>query len=382
MKKYIVYGTGINAVKFLLDYGLDCIDFFIEEKKELKEFYGKPVLSLSNMIWDKTKMIVVASSDTVYFQIKKALERYGFSEFSDFIYYRLLNKKIACIYGNCHTIPIRKGLELSKEFNDIYGFYPLKQIQQMQSGEEFNQELEVLKYCDLFIHQSIRMDNVYGENYSSCFLLSKLKTSCTVIAIPNLYGLSKCFFPNTSNKKTIFHGEKPYIFNYFPFRDSNIEKAYRQGKSIHQIVGLIEDPETINSLCIQQMFSKFIDKIETREIDWDIKISTFIKTNYNKIQLFYDPNHPTNELIYYITSKLFSILSLDEVDLKRFNILKLDSYEMPIYSAVKRSLNLNDTYKYLRCYSMNTLNLNAMSLEEYVQQYIAWNCILDQKDWE
>ncbi|MCD8000738.1 MAG: hypothetical protein LUH21_26330 [Clostridiales bacterium] len=117
-----------------------------------------------------------------------------------------------------------------------------------------------------------------------------------------------------------------------------------------------------------------------REIDWDIKISRFIKTNYNKIQLFYDPNHPTNELIYYITSNLFSILSLDEVDLKRFNILKLDSYEMPIYSAVKRGLNLNYTYKYLRCYSMNTLSLSAMSLEEYVQQYINWNCILEEKD--
>lgn len=128
------------------------------------------------------------------------------------------------------------------------------------------------------------------------------------------------------------------------------------------------------------MFSQFIDKIEMREIDWDIKISRFIKTNYNKIQLFYDPNHPTNELIYYITSNLFSILSLDEVDLKRFNILKLDSYEMPIYSAVKRGLNLNYTYKYLRCYSMNTLSLSAMSLEEYVQQYINWNCILEEKD--
>lgn len=134
MKKYIVYGTGINAVKFLLEYGLGCIDFFIKEKKELKEFYGKPVLSLSNMIWDKAKMIVVASSDAVYFQIKQDLEQYGFSEFSDFIYYRLLNKKIACIYGNCHTAPIRKGLELSKEFNNIYGFYSLKQIQQMQLG--------------------------------------------------------------------------------------------------------------------------------------------------------------------------------------------------------------------------------------------------------
>lgn len=78
---------------------------------------------------------VIASSENAYWEIKSSLEhKYGLSEFVNFEYYRTFRKKVAVIYGNCHAYWIKNALMLSKEFNNIYGIYPLKMICNIELG--------------------------------------------------------------------------------------------------------------------------------------------------------------------------------------------------------------------------------------------------------
>lgn len=99
---------------------------------------------------------------------------------------------MAVAYGNCHMEAIKKYLEYHKDFSEEYGFYPFLSIQIMRAGFQYN---EILSHCELFLHQSIRKDNQYGEQYASEVMLKCLHETCKVLSVPNLYGLPKYLFP-------------------------------------------------------------------------------------------------------------------------------------------------------------------------------------------
>lgn len=370
-KRIVVYGTGNKSIQFILDNGIENIMFFIEEKKQLKNFYGKPVKRLKDIMLKK-EFIVIAVSTPVYFGIKETLEELGLYEFEDFIFYKLYNKKIAMIYGNCHTIPIKEGLSLTKEFYKEYGFYPLKQIQEMKRTNALEDSFKVLEKCDLFIHQSIRKENLYGEEYASENLLSKLKNSCKIIAIPNLYGLGNCFFPQTYKREGWSTSSGNTLF---PYRDRFIDKYYKEGYSVEKIVKILKDDNLIDTAEIIHNLNLFFDKVRMREREWNIKIFDFLVSNYQKQQIFYDPYHPTNVVIKYIIIQILYLLYpgyIWESDIYDY-ISKLDEYEIPIYSSISNILSLQYKKTYLRENSKARISDTAMDLEEYVREYLMFN---------
>lgn len=372
MVKILIYGTGFNAIKFVMQNGIDKILCFVEEKKDIVEFFQKPVLRLEFALSKyKGNKIVIASSGTVYFEIKEQLEKKGLKEFEDFIYWEIYQKKIALIYGNCHTVPIKEALVFSKKFNSLYGFYPLKQIQIMKKEATDDYDLPVFSRCDLLLHQSIRKDNIYGEEYASSNILSKAKASCKIIAIPNLYGLPKCFFPQVYSAPTIcWEGE-----NIFPFRDRYIDQLYSENIGLNDITKKLESVSLISRSEICWGWESFIEKVRLREKEWDIMMTDFLIDNYKDKQLFFNPNHPTNDVIRFITKKILRILQVNEkIDDEAYQALhSLDGYEIPIYNSVKSALSLQFDNKYLRKYDKRRLSGKLMDLEVYVTEYVMWN---------
>lgn len=87
---------------------------------------------------------------------------------------------MAIAYGNCHMEAIQAYLERHKEFSAEYGFYPLPKIYELKRINEYR---NVFQVCNLFLHQSIRKNNVYGEEYSSENVLSYLDKKCAIIVI-------------------------------------------------------------------------------------------------------------------------------------------------------------------------------------------------------
>lgn len=370
----IIWGTEVTAIQFLLTHKDVRIKYFIEGKKEIKYFMdGNRCFTPQEIdALPGRDYIVVATSENVYWQIKEFLEKRGFREFDDFCYCELFQKKIAIIYGNCHTLPIKQGLKLSKQFNSEYGFYPLHQIQEINNNKLKDLESIAFERCDLFLHQSIRENNVYGKQYASKELIEKLKDKCIQISIPNLYGLPKFIYPqidaNLETKK--IEGK-----NFFPFRDKYIEEMWNAGKNEYEIKNYIEKGTIVDKKEINREIEEFYEKVKKRENEWDIKIADWIMVNYQEKQLFYDPNHPTNIVIQFIIKKIMNILNYQEiVNFDKLTIL--DSYEIPIYGDVCRTLKLKyNTQQYMRQNTRLAIRNNQMDLLEYVNEYVLWNCI-------
>ena len=156
MKKIVLFGAGNRAKKFLVKWHQKIDIYQIFDNFKEGYFYGysikKPYYNTDLFI------IIVMDSIDKYLLIRRQLLDLGFIEFKDFIPYTIYRKKIAMVHGNCHMTLIKRYLETSHKLNDIYGFYPFPQIQDIPKDLEID---EILKHCDLFIHQEIRKNNFY-----------------------------------------------------------------------------------------------------------------------------------------------------------------------------------------------------------------------------
>lgn len=274
-------------------------------------------------------------------------------------------KKKVVIYGNCHAEAICKILSLVSGFTKKYELCPILPICNIKSEDYFKKK--VFSECDIFIHQSIRLNNRYGEQYASEKIIKLLKHECEIIAIPNVYHMPICFFSQYSTKEEF----KRNGITYF-FRDSIIDTLYKQGYSIKKIVEKY-NTNMLDESIINDDFKRFIAKVESREKDWDIKISKFITDNYKQHQLFFDPNHPTMYFLKYIAKCCMDILEVEytEEEIDSISLQEACYYEMPICTTTKKGLGLNYGTKELRV-GGNKLVPGKMFLKQYVQQYIAF----------
>lgn len=273
-------------------------------------------------------------------------------------------KKTVVIYGNCHTGVVKRYLETSKEFNELYEVYPIEEIQDVKDASYFEQS--IFKTCDVFIHQSIRENNRYGKEFSSANIISRLKADCKVIAIPNVYHLPMFLYPQYSEEKELRYNDQTYFF-----RDKIIDEQLKKGVSAKKIAETYYDYE-FNKDDILEGYNKFLEKVRIREKEWDIKVSDFIQGNIQNERLFYEMNHPTNFLIKYYAKGILEILIQGEFSISEINDYRMDSYEIPILNCVVDALDLKycSDGKELRVSGVKILP-GRMLIENYVKQYIA-----------
>lgn len=276
--------------------------------------------------------------------------------------------KSVIIYGNCHTTAIKQVLKCIPEFNEKYVILNTKPIQDIKTVEELY-SLPFEK-CDVFIHQSIWSKNRYGPEYASENLIKRLSPNCKVIAIPNLYHMPLCFFPQYSSER-----ELNYRGNTIFFRDKILDDAFLNHQSLKQTVAQYTNQDLFDSVTIRAGFNAFIEKVKIRECDWDIKISSFLVNNYKGKRLFFDPNHPTGAVIFYIVEELLQIL-LPEIivsnEWKNNTYYTMDTFEMPVTESVIYALNLNGGgYTSVLRKSPNGIKLinTDMNLLQYIKQY-------------
>ncbi len=289
---------------------------------------------------------------------------------NDYLEFRNKNskKKIAIIYGNCHTTAMRQLLCSNDEFNSIYAMYPIKAIQEVKDPEYFKGE--VFSDCDLFIHQSIQKNNRYGEEFSSQSIIKRIKKSANIIAVPNVYHLPMCYFPQYEEKAELKNAHGGTVF----FRDSFIDNGLESGKSIKEIVNDYKTSGCYSQDHISWLFDKFIEKVRVREEEWDIKISDFLIENKNK-DLFYDPNHPTPIIIEYICKGILSRLGIECSTLDISKMKLLDDYQMPLCKDVIEFFGIKYNQDGIIRLEGKKVVRGKMRIEDYVKQYLAmlWN---------
>lgn len=294
------------------------------------------------------------------------VRKYGLTEFADYIYENYVGKKIVVLYGNCHTTIISQFLNSCPEFLKKHIIYPVKPIHTIDTPSYFDEP--IFENCDIFIHQSIRLKNFYGEAYASENVIKRLNPNCQVISIPNVYQLPICFFPQYIREKNFCSRDKSTIF----FRDVVLDEAYIKGAGVKEILKIYNNVQLFPEKVLSEKFNDFCVKVKSREADWDIKVLDYIINNYQTTQLFYDPNHPTNELLIYITMELLRHMGIkfDETIIKNADVEKLDSYEMPILPSVKEYFCMTFDCNELRC-TGRKVQLGKMYQRDYIRQYLA-----------
>lgn len=359
-KPTILFGVGKRAEKFLIRY-YDKIEIYeLFDNIKNGTFYNYPI---KKPYYKKNVFIIVTVDDVfAYFTIRKQLLQLGYKEFEDFIPYTIYNRKIALAYGNCHMEAVKKFLECNRDFSEKYGFYPFPAICDMKKISDYE---NILPHIELFLHQAIQKDNCYGEKLASCYLLDKVSEKCQVVAIPNMYGLPKCFFPQL-DCETNYNSEG---YRYF-FMDNNIVSWLKEGKTIKEIKdrisqGVYSESEILN------MWEQFKKKLLLREKEWDIKISDYVFANYQNEKLFCDRNHITAKLAKEIANRILQYLGIDS----KITVypIGMDSLETFIYPDVKKALGLKFEEKTIRQFSLDTSYSGyEMDYEEYIEQICAY----------
>lgn len=348
------------SVNFLNKYSKNISQFVTESGGKYNGFDTVP---LKDFLSAKEKELLIIPNSQHYMDI---LIKEQQIEFENYLSEKYFGKKVVAIYGNCHTTAISEIMLMCPEFQDDYVVYPILPIHVVKSSEYFSHA--VFKHCDVFIHQSIQLHNRYGEEFASENIFKKLKASCRIIAIPNVYHLPMCFFPQYTSDTEFKNRNKETLF----FRDTIIDECYAKGYSIKKIIAAYSDESAFDNEDLNHQFSEFIEKIRKREVDWDIKVSEFIQEHYQSVQLFFDPNHPTSFFIKYVCKEILKLLNVDfngkEIDELKIN--ELDSFEMPICYAVKKNFNMIFKEKEMRVTGRKIKN-EKMYLVEYISQYTA-----------
>lgn len=366
-KDIVVFGVGLDAVR--CTYLLKDVEirYYLNNNLKVQEFLGKEVFEPGETN-TKNVYILVAVRKETYTAISKQLQELGLVEFEDYIYYDWLYKRIALLHGNCHMAIVEQYLSLSREFSENYSIYPNPLI-----CENVTHKIEdkVLACLDLWIHEDIQRNNKFGYEMSDEYMRKKVSKNAIEITIPNLFGLGKGFFPQTSNNilnKAISNGQD--LNGMFPHGDIVIDECIKRGMSVDEIIAYVKSDSIFSKEAILQNFSEYMEKIRKREEAWDIKIYDYIVSNYKKTKLFYDVGHPTNIIMKKISNEILAMLGMELCD--REIDTQMDIHETPVYPAVKKCLNLEWTEGYIRESNLAKKASVRMDLDEYVRLYVWW----------
>lgn len=359
MKKYVLYGAGWYAEKFLYRFKeKDRIEYCIDRYKK-GFFHGYPIYELEDAPDIKHYTILVTAVWEYYGSIRDALKKKGLVEFVDFLWAEAFGKKITIINANCYEGFYRRCLCMSRSFTEEYIVWNVPQIQ--LNKERCIQE-ELLEACDLYIHQDIRPDNSFSYKLSDEYILPRLKTGCRTVTVPNLVGMGKWNFPS-ARQREVREG-KPLLF----WRDAILDAACEQYGSLTEIKRYVMSEELISENTVRELFSEFLSKLEKRERNWDITISDYILQNYKTQKIFYDIDHLADGVMQEIGRRLWRKLGITDVDGKVEYLLNWN--EMFTFSCVKKALGLTYEEKYIRK-GRDLLWGTEMDIDEYIREY-AW----------
>ena len=240
----------------------------------------------------------------------------------------------------------------------------------MKSADYFNHP--VFKASDVFIHQSIWKKNRYGEEYASENVISRLRPDCQIIAMPNVYHLPKCLFPQYYEAQELRYDNATYFF-----RDRIIDEGIQQGKSLKQIAEQYYEYH-FDKMSIKEGYKNFLETLRKREQEWDVKVADFIDENIKEQMIFFEMNHPTNFLIKHYAINILNVLLCGKpYSVEELKNYKMDTYQMPLLTEVQKALGLKYSTIDQEIRTTGTkLRRIPMTIEEYVKEYFAsvWIC--------
>lgn len=235
------------------------------------------------------------------------------------------------VYGNCQARVLPSVLNSSKVFKSTFEYVDVKAVHTLNSEDLDYFIDEILPELDLFIFQPVSKNYNNNERYSTEFLLSKLKSDAISVSFPSCYFTG--YTPEIKHTKLVREGENKDEFDY---HDRNIMKYFLATDTPEPEDFIFSDRFYSEEFSLQAV-EESLKELETREESIfgsdkqiDIKVSKYIRNNYQKERLFHTVNHPSKPLFIYLGEAILDFLTIkDEI-----NFFK-DPLEHTVYPIYK-----------------------------------------------
>lgn len=369
MDKIVLFGTGLQAEKFVFEYGnLFEIQYVLDWEPTKKKFLNQFEVYTPNNE-NCSKYFIIVAGDYYYSRTAPYLNKLGKKEFVDFLWYEWEGKKMVVLNANCYGSQIKKYLMQSQQFCENFYFYPVPQIFE---NKNHSISVSVMQRCDVFLHQDIRKNNKFGYKLSDDYLLPFLKEGALNITIPNLVGFGLAFYPQNIPENPRSRSYPNTSGGLFPFADIVIDDLCREGKTVADIVDRCRNGKRFSKCELEEKLNKKFEQYKLREEKWDIKILDYIMDWHRNVKVFYDGSHPANFIIRKICEDILFKLGISE----KLNLEGngLNMLETPIYPETKDALQLSygEFNDVIRKGSSFKLTKKDMDMQEYIEEYVFW----------
>lgn len=275
-------------------------------------------------------------------------------------------KKICIVYANCQNELVAELLSKSPSFKEEYVIHRISVHLLMRCNSSINDDL--LSRTKLFIYQPVK--DIHGI-CSTNYILDKLPEDCQCISFPPLYFTG--YFPQfckNPNNRVVKH---LYPFGIIPQGDTNIISMLKQNLSIAEITDRITDIDFYQREYLLNNVNNGINELARREASLSIKVSSFIKENYQNYRLFYTHNHPTDNLGIYVVNQILKAVNLPELESEKLDPNPkygvLDRVQIPIYPSVIKHLKLNFASE-IAFYKHKCFCTNKLTMDRYIREYV------------
>lgn len=145
-------------------------------------------------------------------------------------------------------------------------------------------------------------------------------------------------------------------------------KLFSDNISFPDIFNIINKDDLFSKDEIYKNVENSLNELKSRESVCDVIISDYVEENYNKKELFYVPNHPTNDVMKVITKRLLEHLSFKVENIDDSGIVPNNTNEILLYPCVRNILNIQwEKDKYI--FSKYMHGEDKVSIVEYIHLY-------------
>ena len=277
-------------------------------------------------------------------------------------------KQIALVYGNCHFHVLTRYLLRAPAFTQRYCLVVIPPVFEMEELEIRTISESLLENTDLIIYQQIRQENLYGAQWSTEELLSRLPRTCIRICIPNTVFFG--YFPQEGPRHdTILKNQ----INRVPMfcGDKYIDAVYQSSRSIRQTVAVLSSPDYLSEDQVAKNLNRSFRILELQDLGCDIPMRDFVIREFRRQHLFTEPKHPTNPFFREMSERILRKIGLSDRLCDPESLDKedtLSTINRLLYPSVIKHLGLQfdcDSY-----YCDRRLTNQKLSFAEFIELYI------------
>lgn len=268
-------------------------------------------------------------------------------------------------YGNCQLDSICCQLNESKDFSLMYEYIPVNAVHLLEKDD-----LKILKKIysniDILFYQGVGKNFKNGPEFASDNVLTFLKKDCKKILISSLF--FNAYFPDFHEIAIDGYGIllTPLMGSY---HDLNILHAYVNNIKSGDFAKIYSGKDYYNKSYCKDLLTRSFTSLEEREADnnVDIKISGFIRDNYNIQKLFNCQNHPKPPVIQYVIDNILLRLGINiKVKARKSD---LDFIESPVHPSIYKNLNLRFKNEIEYLTSKGNINDFKTIIELFYEEY-------------